>query len=64
LASAYALKGDLQRAISELAEARRFSRDRRYGSIAQYKSSFGSTKISSLETTFLAGLRLAGVPED
>jgi adenylate cyclase len=65
LASAYALKGDIERAVSEVAEARRLSHDNRYSSIAHYKSSLGSTEINALaETTFLAGLRLAGVPEE
>ncbi len=65
LASAYALKGDLALAAAELAEARRLSRDNRYASIAQYKASFGTSQVDTLaETTFLAGLRRAGVPED
>lgn len=64
LASAYALNGDMERATTELAEARRLSRDGRYDSIARYQASFGSSSTNTLEeTTFFAGLRLAGVPE-
>ena len=64
LASAYALKGDIERAVAELAEARRLSRDNRYESIASYGASFGTSKTNELaETTFLTGLRKAGVTE-
>jgi hypothetical protein len=38
LASAYALKGDLDRAAAELAEARRLRGDGRYSSIARLKA--------------------------
>jgi TolB-like protein/Flp pilus assembly protein TadD len=67
LASTYALKGDLVRAGAELAEARRLSKDDRYSSIARFKSiqSLGSPKNLVLaETTYFAGLRKAGVPEE
>ena len=65
LASAYALHGDLGLAAVELAEAVRLSRDNRYMSIAHYKASFGTSQLDALaETTFLTGLRRAGVPED
>jgi tetratricopeptide (TPR) repeat protein len=67
LASAYALKGNMERAASELAEARRLSGDRRYASIARYKAaqSFGSPKTQALaEETFFAGLHKAGVPDE
>jgi TolB-like protein/class 3 adenylate cyclase/Tfp pilus assembly protein PilF len=66
LASAYALKGEGERAAAELYEARRLSRDNRYTSITRHKEthSFGSSKTNALaEATFLAGLRKAGVPE-
>jgi TolB-like protein/Flp pilus assembly protein TadD len=65
LASAYALKDDIQRAAAELAEARRLSGDRRYSSIARVPGArFWPPKIRALgETTFFAGLRKAGVPE-
>jgi tetratricopeptide (TPR) repeat protein len=67
LASAYALEGETERAATELAEARRLSGDRRYSSIARFKetTSFGVPKNNALaETSFFAGLREAGVPEE
>jgi adenylate cyclase len=66
LASAYALKGETDRA-AELAEARRLSSDDRYSSIARFKALvyFGAPKIRALfEATYLAGLRKAGMPEE
>ena len=67
LAAAYALKGDKERAAFELAEARRLSSDDRYASIARLQASgfFEVPKIRALfETTFFAGLRKAGMPEE
>jgi TolB-like protein/class 3 adenylate cyclase/Tfp pilus assembly protein PilF len=67
LASAYALKGDLEHAAAELAAARRLSGDGRYASIAAYRDRklLGSPKNHALaEETFFAGLRKAGVPEE
>ena len=66
LAAAYALKGDTKTAVAQLAEARRLSRDDRYSSIARFKGSLAwSPKTFDLaETTFFAGLRQAGVPEE
>ena len=67
LASAYALRGDTERAAAELAEARRLMGDDRYSSIARFRaiSSWGVPKVSALaESTYLAGLRKAGVPEE
>jgi TolB-like protein/DNA-binding winged helix-turn-helix (wHTH) protein/Tfp pilus assembly protein PilF len=67
LASAYALKGDLNRAAAELAEARRLSRDGRFSSIARLMATgnFGVPKVLALaEATYFAGLRKAGMPED
>ena len=67
LASAYALKGEMERATTELAEARRLSRDNRFASIARFKSiqSYGAPRTRALaEATFFAGLRKAGVPEE
>jgi len=67
LASAYALNGEPQRAAAELAEARRLGGDDRYSSIARHLKTvyFGVPKICALfEATYLAGLRLAGVPEE
>jgi TolB-like protein/Flp pilus assembly protein TadD len=67
LASAYGLKGETERAATELAEARRLSADGRFSSIARLKAAqyLGVPKIRALfEATYLAGLRLAGMPEE
>ena len=67
LASAYAIKGDIERAAAELAEARRLAGDDRYSSIARLRAGGhgGSPKTRALwEATYLAGLRKAGVPEE
>jgi TolB-like protein/class 3 adenylate cyclase/Flp pilus assembly protein TadD len=67
LASAYALKGETERATAELAEARRLSYDERYSSIDRLKASMypAVPKIQALsETTYVAGLRKAGMPEE
>jgi TolB-like protein/Tfp pilus assembly protein PilF len=67
LASAYALKGDTGRAAAELAEARKLGSDDRYSSIARLKAiaDFGVPTVRTLfDTTFLAGLRKAGMPEE
>jgi adenylate cyclase len=66
LISAYALRGDTERAAAELAEARRLSAEH-YPSISRVKAihDFGVPKIHALfETTYFAGLRKAGVPEE
>ena len=67
LASGYALKGDIERAAGELAAARRLVGDDRYSSIAHLRAvdSWGVPQIRALvETTYFAGLRKAGVPEN
>jgi tetratricopeptide (TPR) repeat protein len=67
LASAYALNGETERAAVELAEARRLTADNRYSSIAHLTAAqyFGVPNIRALlETTFFAGLRKAGMPEE
>ena len=67
LASAYALKGELNRAAAELAEARRLFGDDRFSSIARLRTTenWGVPKIRALvEATYFAGLRKAGVPEE
>lgn len=66
LAAAHALGGETGTATIELAEARRLSGDGRYLSIARFKSAHfpDSPRIQGLyESTFLAGLRRAGVSE-
>ena len=71
LASAYALKGETERAAAELAEARRLYD--RYSSIERLKAAgtqggpgyWGVPKIAALyEATYFAGLRKAGMPEE
>ena len=70
LASAYALNGDLDRAATELAEARRLSGNSsgNFSSIARVRATsqlVAAPAIRSLaETTYLAGLRKAGMPEE
>jgi adenylate cyclase len=62
--SAYALKGETERAAAELEEA---LRENYYPSIASLKAvaDFGVPKVRALfETTYLAGLRKAGMPEE
>jgi tetratricopeptide (TPR) repeat protein len=66
LAAAYALKGEMQRASAELAGAQKLSD--RYSSIAAVTAAgreyLTSPKNRGLaESTYLAGLRLAGMPE-
>ena len=64
LASAYALYGEIEHAVAELAEARRLVVDDRYSSIARLRAvvSWGAPK-DLVESTYFAGLRKAGVPE-
>ena len=67
LASAYGLKGDAEHAAAELTEVRRLSTDGRYSSIARLRAAeyFGVPKVRALfETTYIAGLRKAGMPEE
>jgi adenylate cyclase len=67
LASAYALKGQIGRAGDELAEARRVTADDRYSSISRLRNAeyYGVPKVRALfETTYFAGLRKAGMPEE
>ncbi len=66
LASAYALRGEAERAAAELAEARRLSGDDRFSSIARLKTVgyWGVPRVHALfDATFFAGLRKAGLPE-
>ena len=67
LASAYALKGETERAAAELAEARRLVGEGSFSSIADMKAGgwWGVPKIRALfEATYFAGLRKAGMPEE
>jgi predicted Zn-dependent protease len=67
LASAYALKGETERATAELAEARKLRGEGSFSSIARIKANpdWGVPKIRALfEATYVAGLRKAGVPEE
>jgi predicted Zn-dependent protease len=67
LAAAYALKGETGRAAVELADARKLSGDSRFASIARQKAivHWGVPKVRALfETTYFAGLRKAGMPEE
>jgi hypothetical protein len=57
----------LDRATAELADARRLSSDGRFSSIARLEAvtDFGVPVVRALyETTYLAGLRKAGMPEE
>jgi TolB-like protein/cytochrome c-type biogenesis protein CcmH/NrfG len=66
LASAYALKGEIGRAAATLAEAQRLNPEGRVSSIARLRadrSQLAPKAVALYESTFLAGLRLAGMPE-
>jgi adenylate cyclase len=67
LASAYGLKGKLDRAAAELAAARRLNDTDRYSTIARVRAN-GDLNTPAVraqfETIFLAGLRKAGMPEE
>ena len=70
LAAAYALHGDAEQAAAQLTEAQRLGHD--YSSIAQLKPTLFRGQIRGarreilalFETTYLAGLRKAGMPEE
>jgi tetratricopeptide (TPR) repeat protein len=67
LASAYALKGETERASGELADARRLSGEGSWPSIAMLRagSRYEALAIRALsEGTYFAGLRKAGMPEE
>ena len=64
LAAAYALKGEGERAHTELAEAQQLNEG--YGSLASVKKSpwFAKPEVRALaEATYFVGLRKAGMPE-
>jgi predicted Zn-dependent protease len=66
LASAYGLKGETERAAGELAEARSLAGVGSYPSIAGMRPGADYVaKVHALyDTTYLAGLRRAGMPEE
>jgi TolB-like protein/Flp pilus assembly protein TadD len=69
LASAYALRGETERASAELAEARELARGDDYSSITRLRTTawphLGMWKARALvDATFFAGLRKAGMPEE
>jgi hypothetical protein len=69
LASAHALSGETERAAAELAEARRLAAGDLFSGIARLKAMPGPwqgvPKIRALfESTYFAGLRKAGMPEE
>jgi adenylate cyclase len=67
LASAYALKGETDRAVAEVAEVRRLLGESSFPSLAEIKAHgyWGVPKIYAMfEATYFAGLRKAGVPEE
>jgi tetratricopeptide (TPR) repeat protein len=67
LACAYGLKGELDRAAAELAEAQRLTGSDKYSTIARVRAN-GPLNTPALrdrfEGIFLVGLRKAGLPED
>jgi len=61
------LKGDIERAAAEFAEARRLVADDRYASITRLRAvePTGVPKLRALfEATYFAGLRKIGLPEE
>ena len=69
LAAAYALSGETERAVAELAEARRLDGGDFFSSVANAKAYPGSwsgvPRTRALwESTFFAGLHKAGMPEE
>jgi len=67
LASAYALKGERERATKELAEARKLVSDSRFSSMSRLRAlgtPWGPNVLPLVQATFWEGLRKAGVPEE
>jgi hypothetical protein len=72
-ASACALKDDIERAATELTEAKRLVDDDRFSSMARLKAAgypgshgyWGVPKVRALfDATYFVGLRKAGMPEE
>jgi tetratricopeptide (TPR) repeat protein len=67
LASAYGLKGELDRAAAELAEAQRLTGSDKYSTIARVRANGPLNTPATrdrFEAIFLVGLRKAGLPEE
>ena len=67
LAAAYALKGESERAATELAEARRLRGEDSWSSLARFRADtrYEAPTIRFLaEATIFDGLRKAGMPEE
>jgi predicted Zn-dependent protease len=66
LAAAYALRGDAERAGAALAEARRLSERPLYASLVNARKFYTVTPNMRplYEANYIAGLRLAGLPEE
>jgi len=69
LAAAYALRGETGRAAAELAAAQGLSNDDRFSSIARLKAKAIGSLVAPetralYDTTYFAGLRKAGMPEE
>jgi len=67
LAAAHGLRGDIERAAPELAKGRRLAAANRWSSIAHLRAVgyWGVPKVRAMfESTYLAGLRKAGMPEE
>jgi predicted Zn-dependent protease len=66
LASAYALNGETERAVAELAEARRLFGHGPVWSLSRLKARYwGVPSVNALfEASLFAGLRKAGMPEE
>jgi tetratricopeptide (TPR) repeat protein len=67
LAAAYGLKGELELARAELAEAQKLTGSDRYSSVASVRANgdlYTPATRDRFETVFFPGIRAAGVPEE
>ena len=70
LASAYALRGDGEKAVALLSEAQRLDGRGNFSSIARVRQPLPGSRggrgkfLELMEATYLAGLRKAGMPEE